>query len=365
MKIVSFLMLHLFCFSQTVTTIATSPLINDGMFVGKSNNIYTTVGGLIGGTQVGKISPTGEVSVLSDGFSGTIDVYTADEELFYVTNYDDNTLKTYHTKTNKVSTITKGLDGPASIAVDKKGFLYITNFGAPPAFAGNSITKVDPKSGEKSVFFQSKVLFRPQAIIYNPDGFFYLVNTPRGRIFKLTENKVLSDFTFINAPIGNIAKKGNTIFGTSNRGHQLYVIDTDGNYMTFSGNGEAGTVDGTIENARFQTPLGLTLSNDKKILYVAQASNGSLRKITINDYQFNIEQELKKRAIKFQLNSREIKIDSKDQLQNKQLINLDGTELLLIENTDANTETISISTFKRPYLLTFKLGDKRFGLMVK
>ncbi|MCB0279610.1 MAG: hypothetical protein KDD94_08925, partial [Calditrichaeota bacterium] len=260
--------------AQDVKTLAKSPLINDGMFVGKSGTIYTTVGGLRGGTQIGKVTPEGEVSVLSGGFSGTIDVYTDDEKTFYATNYDDNTVKRYDSASGKVVTIAEQLDGPASIARGKDGAFYISCFGAPPAYSGHTIVRLDPKSGKQSIFVESPLLFRPQGIVYD-NGSFYVMNSPGGRMFRISESgKQIDNFTFIGAPIGNIVKKGSLFFGSSNRGNQLYVIDQHGNYMTLSGNGEPKTVDGSLETAQFFSPLGLALSPDGSLLYVAQSMDG-------------------------------------------------------------------------------------------
>ena len=57
----------------------------------------------------------------------------------------------------------------------------------------------------------------------------------------------------------------------------MYVV------TTIAGNGKEGHEDGDNNKARFHNPGGITLSKDKKHLFVGEFGNGCIRKVSLVD----------------------------------------------------------------------------------
>jgi DNA-binding beta-propeller fold protein YncE len=57
-------------------------------------------------------------------------------------------------------------------------------------------------------------------------------------------------------------------------------IDTSGNVTTFAGSGVAGHADGTGGSAQFRLPSGIVYNSNDGALYVADAGNNLVRRIT-------------------------------------------------------------------------------------
>lgn len=172
MKKSIFSIISIFCFilstAQTVETVVTHPKIVDGLYVDTQGNIYTTPGGLVNGTHIGKYDIETESfdPNFAAGFAGPINIAAYQDSLLIVTNYDNNTVYSHNLNTNQNNTITSGLDGPAGIVVDNADNIYISNWGEWPPGAGHQIHRISP-SGSVHVYVDSSALYRPQAICIN------------------------------------------------------------------------------------------------------------------------------------------------------------------------------------------------------
>jgi sugar lactone lactonase YvrE len=63
--------------------------------------------------------------------------------------------------------------------------------------------------------------------------------------------------------------------------HAIRRINTDGSVETIAGNGVPGFADGSVPNARFNTPTALALSADGRFLFVADTLNHRIRKLDL------------------------------------------------------------------------------------
>lgn len=273
--------------SEDVMTLAQSRLINDGLFVDSDGTIYCGCGGLAGQTSVGVISPDGTVTQLPNKFAGTIDLTRVDEQLV-VTNYDDNSLKAFDPKTNSVRQVINGLDGPSGIELlgDR---LYVSNFGAPPGYRGQQITIVDAKTFEIIDAIKDDRLMRPQGMAVINKERMVIANGVNGRLFILdTTTGKLEDLTTLGLNTVNLAFDGTLIYSANNRAHQIMVTDLQGRFMTFAGDGVPETRNGALNEARFKNPLGVAFSLDGRMLYVSQAKDGVLRRITLPETRIDL-----------------------------------------------------------------------------
>ena len=278
--------------AQTVITLVKNKLINDGLHIDDDGMMYCGAGGLANRTQVAKITSDGIVTPLDGHFAGSIDVCRVGESLV-VSNYDDNTIATYDTTSKTSKTVIEGLDGPAGLAYDGHR-LYITEFGAPPRFAGCQIVVSDPKKFGIVSRFRDQRLKRPQGITYLGDSEFVVSNSQGGRLFIWnSKTEELSDLTMLGMNTVNIVCRDSLIYAANNRFHQLTVIDRAGRFMTFAGDGTPATKDGSLKEAKFLTPLGVAFSPDNQFLYVSQSKDGALRKISMPEMPKSLDRMLK------------------------------------------------------------------------
>lgn len=267
--------------AQSVETLVSHPKIVDGLHVDSSGNIYTTPGGLMGGFAIGKVTPEGAFDPnFKPGFNGPIDIDANEQGILFVTNYDNNSLKSYDPNTNEVATVLSGLDGPAGLTLDSSGNIFLTCFGAPPTYSGNQIIQVRPE-GNSEIWLETPEFLRPQGITFDDEGHLWVANTPTGKIFRIdTTTKVPELVLELGKKVGNLVfrKKDRRLYFASQGAHQIYRMDLAGNLDTLAGTGLIGSIDGEAMIARFNKPLGLGFTSSEDTLYVAEA--GKLRRIT-------------------------------------------------------------------------------------
>jgi len=80
-----------------------------------------------------------------------------------------------------------------------------------------------------------------------------------------------------NRPIGGVTDELGRVFIADSENHAIRVI-IDENVFTFAGNGEAGYLDGTLENARFNHPAAIAIGPGGS-LFIADTLNHVIRRI--------------------------------------------------------------------------------------
>ena len=267
--------------AQNVETVASHSKIVDGIHLDGAGNIYTSPGGLMGGFAIGKATPEGDFDpAFRSGFNGPIDIDENGDGLLFVTNYDNNTLKSYDPATDELTTVLTGLDGPAGLVLDSEGNVFLTCFGAPPTYSGNQVIKMKP-DGSSETWLETSDFFRPQGITFDDGGNLWVANTPTGKIFKIdTVSKVPELVVELGAKVGNLVFRhaDQKLYFASQGNHRIYRMDLEGNLETLAGTGSAGSVDGDAMTAQFNKPLGLGFTASEDTLYVAES--GKLRRIT-------------------------------------------------------------------------------------
>lgn len=270
--------------AQQVNTLISHSHIAEGLFVTGDGKVFTACGGSVDKNSIGMYDPVKKEFVLvSNEMKGSIDIASNDDQTLFVTNYDDNSVKSFHVKTGKTVTIATGFDGPAGIEIDKEGNLYLTNFGAPPAYAGNSVWKITPK-GEKQLVIQSDELYRPQGIAWFDQKTLIISNSENGKLFLLdVEKKTLKPFITTGKKHGHLTIGKDLIFIASPGSHKILVLNRQGELISTYGGEKPGTTDGPLATASFVTPLGIALNPDETILYISQIHNSTLRSIKFKE----------------------------------------------------------------------------------
>lgn len=267
--------------AQIVETVVSHPKIVDGIYVDEAGNVYTTAGGLQNGNEIGIVDASETYRRYAGGFAGTIAIARDTTGIFYVTNYDDNTVKAYDPDSGTVTTIASNLNGPAGITLDNQGYLYVTSWGAPPNYNGRAIFKISP-NGTVSTLYSGTPLFRPQGIAFANDGNLYLSNSSDGKLFRLdTATASLTEIASMGVKLGNMAFQDGFLYIASQEVHKIYKVDLNGNATVFAGTGNLGGQDGAALAATFNKPLGVAFTRSGDTLYIAEAGGRRLRRVVM------------------------------------------------------------------------------------
>lgn len=343
-------MLGLSANGQMVETVLTNPSVTDGMCTDSLGNVYTTSGGLAG-YVVGRYSPVSDEfdPNFIAGLVGPTDVEFLNDSVICITNYDIDAISTYNLNTGILTTVATGLDGPGGIETDGNGFIYVTNWGNAPLYAGHTLTRISP-SGSSWTYIDTSVLYRPQAITWNHEN--QLVIHSNSKLYKINEaDSSLVHWADLPSGVANIVlnKSDSCIYGAANQAHQILKITPDGTVSVFAGSA-LGYVDGDISIAQFNTSLGLTFSPDENILYVAEANPHRLRRILLQSFT-NVEE------ISFQGESNvypnplkigeSLKVENaKNKLLDQIVISDVNGRILYVHLSNSNNEFIPASVFE-------------------
>lgn len=146
---------------------------------------------------------------------------------------------------------------------------------------------------------------RPQGVVFNQD-MLYVADTDNHLIRKIDlqrhEVSTLAgtgtQYGFAPTPTQGAARTvalsspwdlacaGNKLYIAMAGIHRLYVLHLDRDEIEpFAGAGPEGLVDGTLEEAFFAQPYGLSLSDDQHVLYVADSETSAIRAVTLTGIQ--------------------------------------------------------------------------------
>jgi len=88
--------------------------------------------------------------------------------------------------------------------------------------------------------------------------------------------------TVLEYPAGlAVNKRENMVFVSDQIGDRILGLTLAGNVIFCIGNGEPGYLDGSMEEAKFNGPLGMAMDEENFILYVADTDNHAVRKVDL------------------------------------------------------------------------------------
>ena len=276
----SFLLLAFFLIenlkAQQVSTLVDDPafFMNHDCLVGPDGSIYSTdvVGnGSFNGQTVFKTEPNGQTSVFANGLNGATGLAMDNNANLYVAELNSGTVRRI-TSDGSSSLYASGLIGPAGMAFDSQGNLFVVNF------LGNSITKITPNQ-QSSTF--STTSAQPVGIIIDDQDNLYLSHESPHLIVKYDPNGMKD--TLVNIPntqFQYMTFKGLDILVTGMTDHNIYLIQPDGQYTVYSGQGIFGHQDGPLDSASFEVPTGIATSPGGDSIYVVE--KGRIRQITLS-----------------------------------------------------------------------------------
>jgi sugar lactone lactonase YvrE len=213
------------------------------------------------GTRIHRISPTGDVAVWAQGFTGASGNAFDSQGNLYQSNIGGDRISRI-TPDGKVSTFaTDGIDGPVGIAIDADGNLYVANC------IGNTIRKVLP-DGSTEPFASSTLFNCPNGITLASDGNFYVANFSNGDVLRITPDGTVSrHVTIAGNNNGHILFGNDVLYVVARLANRIYRVTLDGEATVLAGSGARGRRDGAALDASLSLTNDLALSPDGTILY--------------------------------------------------------------------------------------------------
>lgn len=186
---------------------------------------------------------------------------------------------------------------PFGMVIDRDGNLYVADAGE-----NNRIRKITPEgvvatlAGGKEGFADGSgaaaAFHTPSGMAIDSAGNLYVADTGNNAIRKITPQGVVStlagggvagyldgkaDVAMFNGPVGVAVDQAGVVYVADTYNDRIRAIAPDGTVSTIAG-GAPGYVDGLLAAAQFDTPTSVVV-DAKGTLYVADTSNGALRKL--------------------------------------------------------------------------------------
>jgi sugar lactone lactonase YvrE len=188
---------------------------------------------------------------------------------------------------------------PFGVAVAADGSVYVADAGE-----ANRIRKVSPEgvvttlAGGREGFADgagaAAVFNTPSALALDAAGNLYVADTGNNRVRKVTPEGVVTTLAgdgeagFLDgpaaqarfdSPVGLTVDKDGNVYVADTYNDRLRLITKEGVVKTLAGSGGPGNADGVSISASFDTPCGVAVS-DAGDVYVADTGNDRLRKIS-------------------------------------------------------------------------------------
>ena len=191
-----------------------------------------------------------------------------------------------------------GFSDPFGVAVGKDGTVYVADAGESNrirkiALDGTVTTLAGGREGFSDGVGPAAAFNTPSALALGPGGNLYVADTGNNRIRKITPDGQVStvagngtagyidgpvDKAQFNGPIGLAVSDGGDIYVADTYNDVIRMITTEGQVTTIAGAGTPGYADGEQKAALFDTPCGIVILNNT--LIVADTGNDQLRRVS-------------------------------------------------------------------------------------
>ncbi len=273
--------------AKVETVVANFPA-NDGLSIDRQGNVFASNFANFGGTQVVKANPrTGDFEIAVDSLvAPTGNFVDRRGNIFVVNNIrftaqNDGTTEADVLKVSPdgTRTVVATLPGfPSGITLDRAGNIFVSNFSFPGVHKINT-------AGEISLFADDARLAGGVGIDFDNRGNLFVGNFATGDIVKIlpdgsTELLATIPTVVENVVIGYITYFAGSIFATGVGENVIYRVNMTGEVTPFAGNGAPASVDGSLDEASFLQPNGITADPLRKVVYISELSGqGGLRAI--------------------------------------------------------------------------------------
>ncbi len=263
--IVLLLLLPAVASAQFVTTLTDTIRASGDISVDPAGNLYVADYGDVlspaSGTRVYKVTPTGVVSVFTDGLLGASGNEFGPDGALYQSNIALGLISRID-EFGVATTFSTGHSGPVGIAFDADDNMYVAN-------CGDATIKKFDTGGMLTTFASDALLSCPNGLTYAPDGNLYTCNFNDGNVLKIEPDGTVSLFGF--APGGNaghLTYHDGALWVVSRGGNRIFRFDlATGNRRKVVGFFFRGNDDGDASEATLSLPNGIGVSPDGTKLY--------------------------------------------------------------------------------------------------
>jgi sugar lactone lactonase YvrE len=285
--LLSALIMHSFCYSQTVETLTSPFSAAGGVNVDKDGTVYVADFGDFlnsgNGTTVYKVFEDGTVELFATGLIGASGNDFGPDGYLYQSNIGGNRISKIAID-GTVTTFANGVTNPVGCVVTKDTIVFATNCIQNPG----EIDMITP-DGTVTTFVSSNLLSCPNGLTMDSLGNLYACNFNNGWVIKITPDKQVSNFAFIPGNNnGHLTFANGVLYVVARCANQIYKVELDGTVSLLAGTGVRGNQDGSALNATFSIPNGIAASLTGDTLYINDATsltggcfNGSLNPIIV------------------------------------------------------------------------------------
>lgn len=309
---------------QTVSTFFSSATqqIDDAFLIDPQGNVY---GSHYQGTNVYKISPSGQVSIAVTGLSAPNGLALDSQGNLWVCDNTGNRI--YKISPTGTHLDTFLVNSPSGIIkdIDSDTMIFTT-------YTGHQLMKLSP-DGHMLPFHAGSPLNGPVGLTYDANGQLYVGNFSNRKIFKVFEDSLAYVATVPGGSyLGFITYAQGALWGTTFNQHKIYKIIPSAidSVVWYTGLGK-GSNNGAIHQATFDQPNGILATASGDTLYISDFGTGDVRMIsgiTLDQYLIPESQNIHLSYPNPTKDKATVVIDQPFERINLQLVNIKGQQLL-------------------------------------
>jgi hypothetical protein len=210
-----------------------------------------------------RISPDGEVKLLSDGMYGSSGIAVDRAGNVYQADFFGHTIHKIDRFGNISRYATEGLSGPVGIIFDNDDNLVVCNC------SGNTISRID-QNGTAQTFSKSALFNCPNGIVRDESGFFYVTNFGSDQLIRIDKDGHAEVFATVppGEGIAHIAYFNNNFYITKIKTNTVYQVNPEGESILLAGNGKPEDIDGGASASGVSTPNGIAVHPVSGDIYI-------------------------------------------------------------------------------------------------
>lgn len=212
---------------------------------------------------VWKISPEGQVNLLTDGLYGSSGNAIDQQGNLFQANFLSNTIVKIDRFGNASSYLESGLNGPVGMVFDQDNRLYVCNF------RENQILRITPDK-QISIFAKGDLFNGPNGMTIDGQDHVYVVNFNSNQVIRISPQGKAEVFASIPGIDGNahIVFYNDRLFVTKIKSNQVFQLNGNGEVRLLAGNGQTAIIGGPGKKASFSAPNGIGVDAQSGIIYV-------------------------------------------------------------------------------------------------
>ncbi|WP_299246118.1 T9SS type A sorting domain-containing protein [uncultured Aquimarina sp.] len=260
--------------SQTVTTV-TDGLFHDGLALDINGNLY---GSDYSGDSVFKLDVNGNVSTFVSGLNTPNGIGVNSNNEIYICDHENNRILKYNDQGDELASYPTLTPAGIKKMPNSDDMLFV-------GYGNNTINQLS-SDGTITELFSGSPLNGPAGIAFDDNGVIFIGNFNDRRIHKY-DNGVLTYVAQLPSRginsnfLGFLTYANGFLYATQLGEHRVYQINPQNvdDFEVYAGS-TIGNADGNVADATFNLPNGILASPDGETIYVSDAGTKNLRIIS-------------------------------------------------------------------------------------